>query len=1211
MIRLLVSLLLSVAALAQRPTIAEISVASANRRLADNNTPAAEIRQILAERVATLRDLIKTDPARAIALALPESAANRIRRIAPDAVDLLETADEWDEPVQVVIHDDFANRTSRTHLTFRLNNESVELYLEGETPSLKCGDRIRARGIRLGNIIAAGVIHIDASVSPCTTIGDQKTAIILLNFPSSTLPANINASLMQSVYFAAGSHSQTNHWLESSYGLTSSSGQVFGPFTLSTDFTCSQTDQIRDAAIAAADGAVDFRAFNRIVMVLPQACGGIGSVGCDALTSPSKGSFNASLVWLGTDILASNDLGVCAAVHEGGHNLGLDHASSLQFGSEPLGSLGAAGTHSEYGDNYSLMGPCFAFNGTELLGHYAAQHKSILGWLPDPNIQTVLSNGTFTLLPYENSTSGVQALRVQRGLSTNLWLWLEYRQPVGYDGTYQPYTAQPYSGILAHYEDPSNSSFYGYTRLLDFTAAATPGNFKDPALAAGQGWSDPYSNLTLQVLSASPSGATVSVSYDTPCNSLTPGSRSYSASAVSDSVSVSTPGGCGWSAVSNAAWIAINGSNNSSVLYSLTANTGVTPRSSSISVGRQLFYITQASTNNPPTPVSISPQGSGTVAIAQTFTAVFSDLDGFANLTTVNVLFNTTQFSTAAACYVRYRRTGNSLSFYDDGGFSSSSGTPGANTVKSNTQCSLNYQLSSIVQSGNSVTLKLSLSFNSSFIGVRKIYMSAQDSAGADSGWVQIGTFEVKAATGAAYTISGQVTTGGAALSGTAVTLTGGPGGTRITDASGNYSFTGLPAGGNYTVTPTLVNYTFTPLSATFNNLQSNQSSSFAASPVTYTVSGGTGLAGVTITLVGGPGGMRTADASGNYSFTGLPAGGNYTLTPTRANYAFTPLSATFNNLQSNTTANFTGIAKPGTGLPDKVGTTYSGYSVLDANGNFAWDGTGSDKLISWSTFQASEKPIYGDWNGDGKMKVGVFNNGTWLLDYNGNGVWDGTTVDKAIFWSTGQSTDVPVLGDWNGDGKTKIGIYNNGAWILDYNGNGVWEGPSVDKTIYWSTGQVGEVPVTGDWNGDGKTKIGVHVNGTWILEYNGNYAWDGTAIDKLIFFGGAGYRPLVGDWNGSGWTKIGAYHVNGTWALDFNGNFVWDGTSIDKLTFFGGPEWTPVIGDWSGSGTAKIGAYTGGQWALDYNGNFAWDPPIDKLFSFGASGQTPIVGKW
>ena len=39
--------------------------------------------------------------------------------------------------------------------------------------------------------------------------------------------------------------------------------------------------------------------------------------------------------------------------------------------------------------------------------------------------------------------------------------------------------------------------------------------------------------------------------------------------------------------------------------------------------------------------------------------------------------------------------------------------------------------------------------------------------------------------------------------------------------------------------------------------------------------------------------------------------------------------------------------------------------------------------------------PITGDWNGDGKAEIGVFVNGIWYLDFNGNGDWDGTTVDS------------------------------------------------------------------------------------------------------------------------------------------------------------------------------------------------------------------------
>ncbi|MDP3000959.1 MAG: hypothetical protein Q8N47_25985 [Bryobacterales bacterium] len=82
---------------------------------------------------------------------------------------------------------------------------------------------------------------------------------------------------------------------------------------------------------------------------------------------------------------------------------------------------------------------------------------------------------------------------------------------------------------------------------------------------------------------------------------------------------------------------------------------------------------------------------------------------------------------------------------------------------------------------------------------------------------------------GLSVTISGQVTRGGVALAGVTVTLTGGAGGTRTTDASGNYSFTGVVAGVNYTVTPSLANHSFTPPSAVFNNIQVNQTGNFIA----------------------------------------------------------------------------------------------------------------------------------------------------------------------------------------------------------------------------------------------------------------------------------------------------------------------------------------------------------------------------------------------
>ena len=85
-----------------------------------------------------------------------------------------------------------------------------------------------------------------------------------------------------------------------------------------------------------------------------------------------------------------------------------------------------------------------------------------------------------------------------------------------------------------------------------------------------------------------------------------------------------------------------------------------------------------------------------------------------------------------------------------------------------------------------------------------------------------------QAAISGTVSISGQVTLSGAGLAGATVTLTGGSSGTRTTDGSGNYSFTGLATGGNYTVAASLLKFTI-PNSGTFTNIQSNQTANFTA----------------------------------------------------------------------------------------------------------------------------------------------------------------------------------------------------------------------------------------------------------------------------------------------------------------------------------------------------------------------------------------------
>jgi len=248
---------------------------------------------------------------------------------------------------------------------------------------------------------------------------------------------------------------------------------------------------------------------------------------------------------------------------------------------------------------------------------------------------------------------------------------------------------------------------------------------------------------------------------------------------------------------------------------------------------------------------------------------------------------------------------------------------------------------------------------------------------------------------------------------------------------------------------------------------------------------------------------------------------------------------------------------------------------------------------------------------------IGIFRNGLWALDLNGNGSWDGTPTDA--LYTFGQAGDIPVTGDWNGSGTTKIGYFRItggvGSFYLDWNGNGVWDGPVIDKV--YTFGQTGDIPVTGDWTGTGTTKIGVFRItggvGMFYLDWNGNGVWDGTPTDALYTFGLAGDIPVTGDWNGSGTTKIGVFRIMsgvGKWFLEMNGNGVWNYPG-DSVFTFGQAGDIPVTGDWNGDGTTNIGIFRNGRWFLDMTGNGVWNYPGDAIFTFGQAGDNPVTGKW
>ncbi len=109
---------------------------------------------------------------------------------------------------------------------------------------------------------------------------------------------------------------------------------------------------------------------------------------------------------------------------------------------------------------------------------------------------------------------------------------------------------------------------------------------------------------------------------------------------------------------------------------------------------------------------------------------------------------------------------------------------------------------------------------------------------------------------------------------------------------------------------------------------------------------------------------------------------------------------------------------------------------------------------INWGL--STDLPVTGDWNGDGTMEVGVYRPSTHTF-YLRPANWPTTPV-TTINW--GLSTDLPVTGDWNGDGTTEVGVYRPSTHTFLLR-PADWPTTPV-TTINW--GLSTDLPVTGNW---------------------------------------------------------------------------------------------------------------------------------------------------
>ncbi|MCK9379336.1 MAG: hypothetical protein M0P97_04310, partial [Candidatus Moranbacteria bacterium] len=247
-------------------------------------------------------------------------------------------------------------------------------------------------------------------------------------------------------------------------------------------------------------------------------------------------------------------------------------------------------------------------------------------------------------------------------------------------------------------------------------------------------------------------------------------------------------------------------------------------------------------------------------------------------------------------------------------------------------------------------------------------------------------------------------------------------------------------------------------LSRTFSNVTAN-----------HTIEAAFEIGTFAITASAGTGGTVSC------SPTAVEYGGNSTCTITKDDgYEITEVTVDGQTVETTTNSS----------IQSNIGT------FTPSTATFSLKTASETTTIQFGT--STDKPIIGDWDGNGTDEIGVFRPSTATF-YLRNAA--GTGYTTVVF---GASTDLPIIGDWDGNGTDDIGVFRPSTATF-YQRIG---------TSYTTTqfGTSTDKPIIGDWDGNGTDEIGTFTPST------ATFSLKTASETTTIQFGTSTDKPIIGD---------------------------------------------------------------------------------------------------
>jgi hypothetical protein len=252
-----------------------------------------------------------------------------------------------------------------------------------------------------------------------------------------------------------------------------------------------------------------------------------------------------------------------------------------------------------------------------------------------------------------------------------------------------------------------------------------------------------------------------------------------------------------------------------------------------------------------------------------------------------------------------------------------------------------------------------------------------------------------------------------------------------------------------------------------------------------------------------------------------------------------------------------------GSTLVTPVGTTT--YTLTSSAGP-AGSATAS-VVVPQALGASTDSPLAGDFDGDGRHDPAVYraSTGQWFIA--------GSTSGFAQYaWGAPRLGDMPVPADYDGDVRTDIAVYrsSSGQWFILNSSSGL------ASIVSWGAPALGDTPVPADYDGDNKADLAVYrrSTGEWFIRLSGGgsrqVAWGAPSLGDV---------PVPRDYDGDSRDDIAVYRsTTGQWFIARSSggttSQTWGAPALDDI---------PVPADYDGDGKADLAVARkqSGEWYI------------------------------